>query len=116
LTYIAGFDILYACQDIDFDKKEGLFSLPSIMGAEKAMKISAVLHGTSFLFLSAMYPGFGMHPVFLIFLAVIGVLLVIEHYLVRPDDLTHIHTAFFHINSLVSVLLFTGVLSQGLFK
>jgi 4-hydroxybenzoate polyprenyltransferase len=116
LTYIAGFDILYACQDIDFDKKEGLFSLPSVMGPEKAMKISAVLHGASFLFLSAMYPGFGMHPVFLIFLAVIGVLLVIEHYLVRPDDLTHIHTAFFHINSLVSVLLLAGVLTQGLFK
>jgi 4-hydroxybenzoate polyprenyltransferase len=47
---------------------------------------------------------------------VIGVLLVIEHYLVRPDDLTHIHTAFFHINSLVSVLLLAGVLTQGLFK
>jgi len=116
LTYIAGFDILYACQDIDFDKKEGLFSLPSIMGAKKAMKISAVLHGASFLFLSAMYLSFGMHPVFLIFLAVIGLLLITEHYLVRPHDLTHIHIAFFHINSLVSVLLFIGVLTQGFFK
>lgn len=116
LTYIAGFDILYACQDIDFDKKEGLFSLPSKMGAKKAMRVSALLHGLAFIFLLAMYLSFGMHPVFLIFLAVIGLLLITEHYLVRPHDLTHIHIAFFHINSLVSVLLFIGVLTQGFFK
>ena len=116
LTYISGFDILYACQDIEFDKKEGLFSLPSIIGAKNAMRVSAVLHGASFFFLFAMYFSFGMHPAFLAFLAVIGVLFTAEHYLVRPHDLTHIHMAFFHINSLISVLLFIGVLTQGFFK
>ena len=116
LAYIAGFDILYACQDIEFDQQEGLFSLPAKIGAKKAMRVSALLHGMSFIFLLAMYFSFGMHPVFLIFLAVIGLLLITEHYLVRPHDLTHIHIAFFHINSLVSVLLFAGVLTQGLFK
>jgi 4-hydroxybenzoate polyprenyltransferase len=63
-----------------------------------------------------MYLSFGMHPVFLIFLAVIGVLLIAEHYLVRPDDLTHINMAFFHINSFISILLFMGVLTQAFFK
>jgi 4-hydroxybenzoate polyprenyltransferase len=63
-----------------------------------------------------MYLSFRMHPVFLIFLAVIGLLLITEHYLVRPHDLTHIHIAFFHINSLISVLLFAGVLTQGFLK
>lgn len=116
LTYITGFDILYACQDIEFDKKEGLFSLPSNIGAKNAMTVSALLHSASFIFLFAMYFSFGMHPVFLIFLAVIGVLLIAEHYLVRPDDLTHINMAFFHINSVISVLLFIGVLTQGFFK
>ncbi len=116
LTYIAGFDILYACQDIEFDQKEGLFSLPSKIGAKKAMMVSALLHGASFIFLFAMYLSFGMHPVFLIFLALIGVLLVAEHYLVRPHDLTHINMAFFHINSIISGLLFIGVLIQGFFK
>jgi 4-hydroxybenzoate polyprenyltransferase len=116
LTYIAGFDILYACQDIEFDQKEGLFSLPSKFGAKKAMMVSSVLHGASFIFLFAMYLSFGMHPVFLIFLAVIGVLLIAEHYLVRPDDLTHINIAFFHVNSLISILLFIGVLTQVFFK
>ncbi len=115
LSYIAGFDILYACQDIEFDKKEGLFSLPSKIGAKKAMMVSAFFHGAAFIFLFAMYFSSGMHPVFLIFLSMIAILLIAEHYLVRPDDLTHINIAFFHINSLISVLLFIGVLTQGFF-
>lgn len=116
LTYISGFDILYACQDIEFDRKEGLFSLPSKIGAKRAMTVSALLHGASFIFLFAMYLSFGMHSVFLIFLVLIGVLLIAEHYLVRPEDLTHINIAFFHINSIISILLFIGVLTQGFFK
>ncbi|MFA5903633.1 MAG: UbiA-like polyprenyltransferase [Desulfobacula sp.] len=116
LTYISGFDILYACQDIEFDRKEGLFSLPAKIGPQKAMTVSTLLHGASFIFLFAMYLSFGMHSVFLIFLLMIGVLLIAEHYLVRPDDLTHINIAFFHINSIISILLFIGVLTQGFFK
>ncbi|MCD4677539.1 MAG: putative 4-hydroxybenzoate polyprenyltransferase [Desulfobacula sp.] len=116
MTYIAGFDILYSCQDIDFDQKEGLFSLPSQIGPEKAMRISSLLHVATFIFLLAMYAAFGMHPVFLVFLGIIGVLLVAEHKLVKPDDLKHINMAFFHMNSVISVLLFIGVLTQGFFR
>ncbi len=116
MSYIAGFDILYACQDIDFDKKEGLFSLPSQIGPPKAMLISSLLHVSTIIFLLIMYFTFGMHPVFLIFLVMIGILLIIEHRLVKPDDLTHIHMAFFHMNSVISVLLFIGVLIQGVLK
>ncbi|WP_299980518.1 UbiA-like polyprenyltransferase [Desulfobacula sp.] len=116
LTYITGFDILYSCQDIDFDKKEGLFSLPSKIGPEKAMRISSVLHGCTFVFLLATYATFGMHPVFLLFLGIIGLLLIAEHKLVKSDNLTHINIAFFHINSVISILLFIGVLTQGFLK
>ncbi|MBU8912152.1 MAG: putative 4-hydroxybenzoate polyprenyltransferase [Desulfobacterales bacterium] len=116
MTYITGFDILYSCQDIDFDKKEGLFSLPSKIGPEKAMRISSVLHGCTFVFLLAMYATFGMHPVFLLFLGIIGLLLIAEHKLVKPDNLTHINVAFFHINSVISIFLFIGVLTQGFLK
>ncbi len=116
MTYITGFDILYSCQDIDFDKKEGLFSLPSKIGPEKAMRISSILHGCTFIFLLAMHATFGMHPVFLLFLGVIGLLLIAEHKLVKPDNLTHINMAFFHINSMISILLFIGVLTQGFLK
>lgn len=116
MTYIAGFDILYACQDIDFDQKEDLFSLPSKIGAKKAMLISSLLHGATVLLLLAMHAAFNMHPVFLGFLVIIVILLIIEHQLVRPDDLTHINVAFFHMNSIVSVLLFVGVLFQAVIK
>lgn len=116
MTYIAGFDILYSCQDIEFDKQQGLFSLPSVIGPQKAMAISSLLHCCTVFFLFIMYVSFGMHPVFLVFLAMIGLILVAEHRLVKPDDLTHIHMAFFHMNSVVSVLIFAGVLTQGFFK
>ncbi len=116
LTYIAGFDILYSCQDIEFDRSEGLFSLPSRIGAPKALKISEGLHVATFLFFLATYYSFSMHPVFLVFLTAIGLLLAAEHYLVRPRDLTHVHMAFFHINSVISVLLLVGVLVQGIVK
>jgi len=115
MTYIAGFDILYSCQDIDFDKKEGLFSLPSKIGPEKAMFISSLLHGCTIVFLLAMYAAFGMHPIFLIFLSIIGGLLIAEHKLVKPDDLQHINIAFFHVNSAISVSLLIGVVAQGFF-
>ncbi len=115
-TYISGFDILYACQDIEFDRDQGLFSLPAKIGARKAMKISKVLHGLTLVFLSAMHINFGMHPVFWLFIVLIGLLLVIEHRLVKPDDLTHINVAFFHMNSIISVSLLIGVLLQGVLK
>jgi 4-hydroxybenzoate polyprenyltransferase len=115
-TYIAGFDILYACQDIDFDREQGLFSLPSKIGPHKAMMVSSLLHVLTMVLFGAMYFSFQMHPVFLIFLTAIAFLLIIEHRLVKPDDLTHIDMAFFHINSLVSILLFIGVLAEGFFR
>ncbi|MCP3940494.1 MAG: UbiA family prenyltransferase [Desulfobacteraceae bacterium] len=115
-AYIAGFDILYACQDIDFDRKHGLFSLPSKLGPQKAMNISAWLHVSTLVFFTAMYLSFQMHPVFLFFLAGIAILLVIEHKLVKPDNLTHINLAFFHINSVISVLVFLGVLFEVFFR
>ena len=113
MTYIAGFDILYACQDVDFDREQGLFSLPAKIGPRRAMQVSSLLHVLTLVFLGAMYASFQMHPVFLLFLTLIAILLLIEHRLVKPDNLTHIHLAFFHINSMVSVLLFIGIVIEG---
>jgi len=116
MTYIAGFDILYSCQDITFDKTEGLFSLPSVIGPEKAMLISSILHVLTFVFLLLMHLAFDMHWVFLIFLTIIGILLIVEHKLIQPDNLEHINIAFFHMNSIISVTLFIGVLTQSFLK
>jgi 4-hydroxybenzoate polyprenyltransferase len=115
-TYIAGFDILYACQDIDFDREQGLNSLPVHLGPKAAMAVSSVLHFMTMGFLLAMFFAFGMHPVFLVFLAGIGIALVVEHRLVNPDDLSRINLAFFHMNSIVSVALLAGVLTEVFFR
>ncbi len=112
MTYIAGFDILYACQDMEFDTDEGLYSIPSAIGPKNAMALSSLLHLGTLVFFFAMYLAFGMAPVFLGFLGVITLLLLAEHRLVKPDNLTHINVAFFHINSVVSITLLAGVVTE----
>lgn len=109
MTYIAGFDILYACQDIDFDRKEKLFSMPACWGVSKALKISSLLHLLTFAFLLSVYFAFGLGAGYLGFLGLISLLLLAEHRMVRPDRLDKVNIAFFHVNSAVSILLFLGV-------
>ncbi len=109
MTYIAGFDILYACQDVDFDRGTGLHSIPANWGVEKAFRISERLHIATFFSLLAVYFAFGLSTIYLAFLAAITLLLVIEHRLVKPHDLGKIDLAFFHANSAVSILLFLAV-------
>jgi 4-hydroxybenzoate polyprenyltransferase len=116
LTYIAGFDILYACQDFDFDIKEGLYSIPVRFGISHAMHISTALHILSVICLAGLYWLFHLSPVYLVFVAVIAGLFVVEHSLVHPDDLTRINMAFFHVNSIISLLVFAAVLAGDLLK
>ena len=112
MTYIAGFDILYACQDIDFDRANRLHSLPACHGAERAFRMAAVLHALTFVFLMSVFFTFDLGRVYLAFLAVISMLLMIEHRLVRPGRMERIDLAFFHVNSAISILLFLGVLAD----
>ncbi|MBF0377285.1 MAG: UbiA family prenyltransferase [Desulfamplus sp.] len=114
MTYIAGFDILYACQDIDFDREHKLFSMPAKLGAKKSMIISSLLHLMTFIFLTALYFTFKMNPIFIIFLVAIGFFLVAEHRIVTPNNLEKIDIAFFNINSLISILLFAGVIANAI--
>jgi len=116
LSYIAGFDILYACQDTDFDRKEHLYSVPAVFGVRTALVVSSLLHVVSFLSLVSLYWLFSLSPVFLVFAVIIALLFVIEHKLVKPDDLTRVHIAFYHINSVISVLLFIAILSGELLR
>lgn len=116
LTYIAGFDILYACQDTGFDTKEGLFSIPARFGIQKALLISSVSHVFSFLFLFLIFIAFDMKIIYLVTIIVIGLLLIVEHKLVKPGDLSNINIAFFHVNSSISIILFVGILADELVR
>jgi 4-hydroxybenzoate polyprenyltransferase len=108
-TYIAGFDILYACQDIEFDRQEGLRSMPSRLGIMPALLISIALHVISIISLIALYWMLPLSPTYLACIAAIGGLFVIEHLLVRPSDLSKINVAFFDVNSVISVMVFVAV-------
>ncbi len=116
LTYIAGFDILYACQDIAFDRKEGLYSIPAIFGPRRALQIASALHVITFIAFAAIFPAFKMNSVYLITVMIIGLLLVVEHWIVKPDDFSQVHVAFFYMNSLVSIVLFLGVMMDEIIR
>ncbi len=116
LTYIAGFDILYACQDVQFDQEIGLYSIPSRLGVKAAFHISSILHVATFISLTALFIVFDLGMVYLLALVIIGGLLVFQHRVIRPHDLTHIDLAFFHANSAISILLFLGILGDELLR
>jgi 4-hydroxybenzoate polyprenyltransferase len=109
--WVAGFDIIYACQDYAFDISMKLHSIPARLGITRALRIAAACHFVMLLLLAILpwtYPLFG--AVYLAGVAVIGVLLVYEHWIVRPDDLSRVNQAFFLVNAVVSLgLLAVGV-------
>lgn len=116
LSYIAGFDILYACQDVEFDKKEGLHSIPARFGIAQAMRISSLLHILSVACLASLYWLFSLSSIYLIVVGIIAGLFIIEHRLVDPHDLTRIDIAFFHVNSIISVLVFVAVFTGEMLR
>jgi 4-hydroxybenzoate polyprenyltransferase len=106
-TWVAGFDILYATQDRDFDRATGLHSVPVALGIAGALRLSSVLHGVTAALLAALPMAVPLDwPYGLGWLLIAGVL-VWEHSLVRPDDLSRIDKAFFDLNGFVS-LAFLG--------
>jgi 4-hydroxybenzoate polyprenyltransferase len=109
MTYIAGFDILYACQDVAFDREKGLHSIPVYFGVKKAMIISTMLHVVSVLSLGWLYLLFPLNVLYPACVVVIGILFIVEHRLVHPDDLSRINIAFFNVNSVISVLVLAAV-------
>ena len=117
MGWVAGFDVLYACQDAAFDKAAGLHSLPARLGVPAALRVAAGCHAVMFGLLVALrFVSPHLGTVYLTGLAVIGVLLVYEHSLVRADDLTRVNRAFFHVNGVISVGLLVLVLVQVAFK
>jgi 4-hydroxybenzoate polyprenyltransferase len=111
MTHIAGFDILYACQDYEFDLANNLFSIPVRFGIKKAFYISAILHILTVVFLVSLLWSAGFGIWYLIPVSLIALLYVLEHRIVKPDDITNIDIAFFHINSIISVLVFVAILT-----
>jgi 4-hydroxybenzoate polyprenyltransferase len=105
LLWTAGFDILYACQDYDFDRREGLRSIPARFGINRALWIARSLHAGAFLALVSLFLITGLGPVAFAGVLATGALLLYQHRLVRADDLGRLNAAFFTTNAFVSVIL-----------
>ena len=116
-AWVAGFDIIYACQDADFDRRARLHSVPAVLGVKGALRVALVCHIVMLILLGVLYviaspPNGPLGYVYLAGIGVAAVLIVYQHSLVRPDDLTRVNQAFFHVNAIISVGLFVLLLVE----
>ncbi|MCG9966471.1 putative 4-hydroxybenzoate polyprenyltransferase [Pelotomaculum terephthalicicum JT] len=110
LFWVAGFDIIYACDDYEFDLKEGLYSIPARFGIKRALNVSAVFHAIAPLFFLAAGLLLNLGVLYLAGVAVSVGILFYQHTLVRPDDLSRAGVAFFNLNGTLSVVMFVFTL------
>ena len=108
--WVGGFDVLYACQDVEFDREAGLFSVPKRFGVASALVIARVMHAGVVLLLSWLAMSFGLPWPAWAGIAVVAALLGYEHSLVKSNDLSKLNAAFFTVNGYISILflLFWG--------
>ena len=103
LCWVAGFDTIYACQDVAFDRASGLLSLPARLGVARALAAARGFHLLAVVLLGLVYRLAPLHPVYLVGVAAVAALLVYEHSLVRAHDLSRIDAAFFAVNGWISL-------------
>jgi 4-hydroxybenzoate polyprenyltransferase len=106
--WIGGFDVIYACQDVDFDRREGLHSIPARFGIQRGLQIAAVSHLLTVLLLVVLGITSSLSWPFWLGVAAVAALLLYEHSLVKPDDLSKLGIAFFNINGYISVTIFVA--------
>lgn len=118
LFWVAGFDILYACQDADFDRAAGLYSLPARLGIPASLRVAFVCHLVMLVLLILLYfvtPSL-QGVVYPLGVAAVVLLVLYEHWLVRPDDLSRVNRAFFQVNGVISLGMLAVVLAQLLLR
>jgi 4-hydroxybenzoate polyprenyltransferase len=118
LAWVSGFDIIYACQDADFDRQAKLRSVPATLGVSGALRLAAACHFVTLVLLAALpfvCPQLPFGWIYGAGVAAVAVLLVYEHALVRPNDLTRVNAAFFNVNVIISIgLLVVGAIDLWL--
>ncbi len=111
MLWVAGFDIIYACQDIDVDRREKLFSIPAVFGIERALLVTRMFHVLTVALLFTVGVAFKMGAVYYFGVMVTALLLAYENRLVKPNDLSKVNVAFFTMNGFISlqIFAFTGL-------
>ncbi len=105
MLWTAGFDVIYACQDKEFDERFGLYSIPRRFGIKRSLQISSALHLLMVLVLLSLFLLTELKYIYLVGVVFVSVLLIYEHSIVKPNDLSRVDLAFFTLNGMVSLVL-----------
>ena len=105
MFWVAGFDVIYALQDLEFDRKNRLFSLPSRLGSGPALMLSTAFHAATILLLLATAVWMQLGAIAFCGILIVAGILFWEHQIVKPDDFSRVNVAFFSLNGYVSILL-----------
>ncbi|PLX84387.1 MAG: 4-hydroxybenzoate octaprenyltransferase [Desulfuromonas sp.] len=114
LFWVAGFDIFYALQDLDYDREKGLHSIPSRLGVKRSIVLVRIFHVAMVFLLLLLLVGTGLGWIYFAGVLAVTGLLVYEHLLVKPDDLSRLDAAFFNMNGYISVTIFAFTLVDAL--
>jgi 4-hydroxybenzoate polyprenyltransferase len=114
--WVAGFDVLYACQDYDFDREANLHSVPRHVGIRGALAIARIFHFIMLGLLIALVASFGLGKLAIAGVVTVAILLAYEHSLVSPDDLSKLNAAFFTMNGVISIVFFLFVAADLLLR
>jgi 4-hydroxybenzoate polyprenyltransferase len=114
--WVGGFDVLYACQDYDFDRERNLHSVPRFVGIRGALMIARMFHVIMLVLLIALVVSFGLGKLAIAGVIAVAVLLTYEHSLVSPSDLSNLNAAFFTMNGVISVVFFVFVAADLLLQ
>jgi 4-hydroxybenzoate polyprenyltransferase len=110
MFWVAGFDTLYGLQDLDFDKKQGLYSIPSVFGVKSSLWIARLFHLITIVLFLSLVPIFKLSGIYLFGVLIASGLMLYEHSLVKSDDLSRLDMAFFNMNGYISITVFVFTL------
>ena len=110
IVWMAGFDLIYACQDVDVDRRDGLYSVPAKFGIATALALARVHHALTVIVLAAVGIIAQLGVVFWIGVGIVAILLAYENAIVKPNDLSRVNLAFFNVNGYISVIVFLSAL------
>lgn len=116
LAWVSGFDVIYACQDVAFDRVHGICSIPQRFGVRRGLAIARGFHAISFFLMAAVGVFFELGFIYMAGLIVVAALMVYEHRLVKPEDLSRLGVAFMNVNAAISAVFFAFTLGDVLWR
>jgi 4-hydroxybenzoate polyprenyltransferase len=114
--WVGGFDVLYACQDYEFDRQSGLHSIPRYIGIDGALAVARGFHVVMLLLLIALVIVFGLGKIAIAGVVAVALLLTYEHTLISPHDLSKLNAAFFTMNGVISIVFFAFIAADLLLR